>query len=40
MEDHRTMYMLAYKNTCQRKETLLHKIGRILKKIISFPAEA
>ena len=34
-----TMYMLAYKNTCQRRETLLHKIGRILKKIINFPAE-
>ena len=33
------MYMLAYKNTCHRKETLLHKIGRILKVIISFPAE-
>ena len=34
------MYMLAYKNTCQRKESLLRRLGRILKKIVSFPAEA
>lgn len=38
MEDHNAMYMLAYKNTCRRKESLLHRIGQVLKKIIRFPA--
>ena len=33
------MYMLAYKNTCRRKESLLRRIGLVLKKIVRFPAE-